>query len=155
MKALVGLLFLVSASAFADDATDRAAIARTVAAINQSPQRPDIFTGDADGRSVPEELSRGKTPSFQVRSPSPDPDAVVVSREPWGEATIQFRPAVVEMKNPRIVSGAIRFITADVALADGTCTYTNESAVTQITPLSFVMKKEGDVWKIASLRVLR
>jgi len=47
--------------------------------------------------------------------------------------------------NPRFVSTTIRFITPDVALVDGTW---------QTVPLLFVMKKEENDWKIASLRTL-
>jgi hypothetical protein len=83
---------------------------------------------------------------------------VTISHEVWGEAAINF-PGVgsitfEEMVNPRIVSGAMRFITPDVALADGACRYNGDSAATQSTPLLFVMKREGGDWKIASLRVL-
>jgi len=56
--------------------------------------------------------------------------------------------------NPRIVSGAIRFVSPDVALSDGVWTYLDETAATHTTPLLFVMKKERGNWKIASLRLL-
>ena len=40
-------------------------------------------------------------------------------------ATINFHRAV-EMLNPKIVSYSVRFITPDVALADGACVYQEE-----------------------------
>jgi hypothetical protein len=90
-------------------------------------------------------------------SPPSDHPTVTTSHEVWGEAAINF-PGVgsitFEEVNPQIVSGAIRFITPDVALADGACRYNDDSAATQSTPLLFVMKREGGDWKIASLRVL-
>ena len=49
---------------------------------------------------------------------------------------------------------SIAFITPDVALAEGACTYEDDHATKQTSPLLFVMKKEGDDWKIASIRVL-
>ena len=83
---------------------------------------------------------------------------VIISHEPWGEATINF-PGIgsitsVEILNPQITASAIRFITPDVALADGACTYKDDGTTTQTTPLLFVLKREGDDWKIASLRLL-
>lgn len=80
----------------------------------------------------------------------------MISREPWGEAKIVYpgMPSLppLEMLDPRIVSGKIRFITPDVALADATYTYSAEG---QTKPLLLVMKKQKDKnWKIASLRVL-
>ncbi len=96
--------------------------------------------------------------------PWPDHPTVTISHDPWGEATINFPgmpplppagfyPWINLWIYPRIVSGAIRFITPDVALAEGAWIY-QDGAATQTIPLLFVMKKEGDNWKIASLRVL-
>ena len=86
---------------------------------------------------------------------------MTISHEPWGEATIDL-PGVASLATfeipitlqPRIVNGAIRFITPDAALTDRVWTYEDGSGATQATPILFVMKKEGDNWKIASLRVL-
>lgn len=88
-----------------------------------------------------------------MRSSSSDHPTLVISHEPWGEATINF-PGV-EIVNPRIESRTVRFITPDVALADGVCTYRDFNGHAETTPLLFVMKKEGERWKIASIRLLR
>jgi hypothetical protein len=165
MKALLWLPLLAGACAWADEAADRAAISRVIGALNETPQRAELFTADADGRSVPDQL-RGKRLLYRVRWPAGNPmpsspsdhPTVTISHEVWGEAAINF-PGVdsitfEEMVNPRIVSGAMRFITPDVALANGACRYNGDSAATQSTPLLFVMKREGGDWKIASLRVL-
>jgi hypothetical protein len=89
--------------------------------------------------------------------PRPIAPTVTISHEPWGEATINFPGRrhffPIEIVNPRIESRTIRFITTDVALADAACTY-QEDGTTRTTPLLLVMKKEGNDWKIASLRVL-
>jgi hypothetical protein len=61
----------------------------------------------------------------------------------------------LELTNPRVASRAIRFITPDVALVDGACSYRVDVSNTQTTPLLLVMKKgKEDSWKIASLRLL-
>lgn len=163
MKALLWLPLLFSA-AWADEAADRTAIVRAIAALNEFPQRTELFTADADGRSVLEQLWKGKRLVYRVRTTdaasswASDRPTVIISHEPWGEATINF-PGMggmpgVEILNPRIVSLAVRFITPDVALADGAFTYEDGSAPAQTTPLLFVMKKQADDWKIASIRVL-
>lgn len=77
----------------------------------------------------------------------------MISHKPWGEATINFPGA--EVANPRIESRTIRLVTPDVALSDGAFTYKAEGRKTETTPLLFVMKKEGDRWNIASIRLLR
>jgi len=78
---------------------------------------------------------------------------VTISLEPMGEASIHL-PDTLEILNPRIACGTLRFITPEVALADASWTYQGEGAATQTVPLLFVMKKEGADWKIAALRIL-
>jgi hypothetical protein len=79
--------------------------------------------------------------------PSIDHSNVTISHEPWGEAAIN-------LMSPRILIAAIRFITPDVALADATRTHKVDDGTTQTIPLLFVMKREGENWKIASVYVL-
>ena len=149
--------------AAADEAADRVVIQRTIAALNEFPPRAALFTPDASSELGRLPTVQGRV--YRIPGPSRDPAAmprvdrptVTISHEPWGEAAIglpgmESLPAL-EILNPRIVSGAIRFITPHVAVVDGDWTY-KDGAVTETTPLLFVMKKEGDGWKIASLRVL-
>jgi hypothetical protein len=60
----------------------------------------------------------------------------------------------MEIVNPRIESRAIRFVTPDVALTDGVCTYRDGNGIAPATALLLVLKKEGGQWKIASIRLL-
>jgi hypothetical protein len=163
MKAILCLPLLLCSYASAEEAGDRAAIGRAIATLNEQPQRTTVFTADASS-----ELDR--LPDVKLKSVRPlgVPDAIVpvggplgatvtISHEPFGEATINLPGATslpaMEVLNPRIASGSVRFLTPDVALAEGAWTYTSQGA-TQTIPLLFVMKKEGDAWKIASLRLL-
>jgi hypothetical protein len=147
-------LFFVS-HAWADEAADRAAIGRAIASLNESSNEPSqhnaLFT--ADGNAASElALLRRVNPPFRIVGPSQESipiGAVTISHEPWGEARINF-PAM----ESRTIDRSIVFITPGVALAEGACAYQDDAAATQTTPLLFVMKKEGDDWKIASLRVL-
>ncbi len=165
VKAFLCLPLLFGA-AWADEAADRKVIARTVAALNEFPQRTELFTADADARSVLDQLWKGKRLVYRMQSrttdavspSSSDHPTVTISHEPWGEATINF-PRMdgmprVEMLNPRIVGSNVRFIKLDVALANGAFTYEDGSATAQTTPILFVMKKQGVDWKIASIRIL-
>ena len=102
-------------------------------------------------------------PTFRTLRQASDPGTVridqptvTISHEPWGEATINFPEMTsfpVEILNPRIVRRTIRFITPDVALAEGTWTYEGNGSALQ-KPLLFVMKKEGATWRVASLHLL-
>jgi hypothetical protein len=164
VRAILCLPLLLASYASADEAADRVAIDRAIAALNELPQRAAVFTEDASSelKRLPNVMPR----AFRTLGPQDDRASlpridrptVTISHEVWGEATINIPGATsltaLEILNPRIANGAIRFITPDVALTDGAWTYEDGSGVTQTTPILFVMKKEGDNWKIASLRVL-
>jgi hypothetical protein len=164
VKAILCLPILLAPYASADEAADRVAIDRAVAALNELPQRADVFTDDAS--SELKRLPNVKPRAFRVPGPQDDRvslprtdgPTVTISHEIWGEATINIPGVaslpVFEILNPRIVNGAIRFITPEVALTDGIWKYEDENGMTQTIPILFVMKKEGSNWKIASLRVL-
>jgi len=154
MKALLCALLLFAPNAFADEAAERIAIGRAITTLNGPSQHSALFTGDGRAYSEFERLRRANRPAFRIVGPAADPvsmartdhPTVTISREPWGEATINL-PG-------RESRPSIAFVTLDVALAEGACTYEDDHATWQTTPLLFVMKKEGDDWKIASIRVL-
>ena len=131
-------MLLLGVSLWGDEAADRAQIASVIATLNQAPELARLFTADSDAASVLAEISR-LTP------------VVTISHEPWGEATWGFAGS-----RPRISSTAVRFITPDVALIDGSAVDGTASRADgkDSTPLLFVMKKEGDSWKIASIRLV-
>jgi hypothetical protein len=152
MKTLLCVLLLFAPHALADEAAERIAIGRAIRTLNESSQHSALFT---DGRAYSEfELLRRAHPlAFRIIGPA-DPEVmartgdptVTISHEPWGEATINL---------PRRESRpSIAFITPDVALAEGVYTYEDDHATKQTMPLLIVMKKEGDDWKIASIRAL-
>jgi hypothetical protein len=126
---LLSLIFAVSA--WSDEPADRSAIDRTISSLNGVSRPTGYFTADSDAPAALDQLLK------------PKGYTVAISHEPWGEADIK-------MQTPTILGRTTRFITSNVALVDGTCSYSEGTAI----PLLFVMKKEGDVWKIASLRVL-
>jgi hypothetical protein len=154
-------LFLASCS-WADEAADRVAIDRAVASLNQLPRSASIFTEDASS-----ELGRlPNVDPLTIRVPGPQSYPVptgeatlTISREPWGEVAIAYpgvpHSRVFEIINPRIENnGPIRFLTPDVALTDGVWTHEDDSGATQRITILFVLKKQGDDWKIASVRIL-
>ena len=149
MRYLLCLPLLFASFAWADEVTDRDAIRTVIATLNDSPS--------AANSDAPFELARLRQlhpNEFRVIAPSDDSwvqtsePVLVVSKQPWGEARIDF-PTV-----PMRVNHAITFVEPDVALAEGAYTYRDTSATLQTVPLLFVMKREGDGWKIAALRVL-
>lgn len=157
MKAGLCLLLASAVYVLADEASDRAAIERTIAGLNEMPRRGALFIDEANALAELARLPR-VAPGSRILRPRGDPPlpTVTISHEPWGEATINFplmASPTLEILNPRITGGAVTFITPDVALCDGTWTYNDGSAL-QTIPLLLVMKKEGADWKIASLRML-
>jgi hypothetical protein len=157
MKALFCVLATFCVCGWADETGDRRAIVNAVAALNEFPHQADLLTSDADGTDIPDQLRKGKRLEFRMRSSPSDHPTVVISHEPWGEAMIKLpgTSVAVEMLNPRIESSTVRFITPEVALAEGAWTYKAATGKTETTPLLFVLKKVADRWKIASIRVLR
>jgi hypothetical protein len=129
VKRLACLSLVFAASGWAEEAADRASIERVIAALNQTPRPVGLFTADFDGSALPGALT------------------VTISHEPWGEATIgplfALGPA-----GPKITIGRVRFITGDVALVEG-------AGGVESTPLLFVVRKEIEGWKIASVHTLR
>jgi hypothetical protein len=164
MRTIACLPFFLASLALADDVADRAAIGRVIAGLNEQPRRAALFTVDSDAPAELERLPKVEPLEFRVRTPEADPalpsgadrPTLTISHEPWGEAAIDFpgRLPVVELVNPRIVGSGIRSITPDVALADGRWTYTEKGGATRTIPLLFVVKKEGETWKLAALRTL-
>jgi hypothetical protein len=151
LKAILCVPLLAAPYALADESADRVAIGVAIAGLNEVARGSPPFAEGADTS----ELDRLKTDSRGVSGP-PVP-TVTISHEPWGEATINFPgtqpPLALEILNPRIVCRVIRFIMPDVALADGAWTYVGRDA-TMEKPLLFVMRREGNTWRIASLRIL-
>jgi len=165
--ALIGLPLLLSSIGWAEEAADRGQIDKTIAALNVTPEPSGLYTDDSVSElgKLPQP---GKTQGrLQLNSvvqtqqalgaPTAQP-TVVISHEPWGEARInlggaELTPPAMEMLNPHISSGTIRFVSADVATVDGKWTYTDGGSIRTI-PLLFVMRREGDEWKIASARLL-
>jgi len=72
------------------------------------------------------------------------PGGVIIGTdEPWTALTL-----------PRVVSGAIRFITPAVAIVDGASIIRGAVMLAPRVPLLFVMKKEDTEWRISAIRVL-
>ncbi len=146
--------------AFADEAADRASIARVVSQLNRDPEPEGLFTTNADASVLGTLRSAGPVRVRVLSTPAyPNVLTVTISHEPWGEASIGPGAPAVEVLNPRIASGAIRFVTPDVALVDATfsyssSTYSSSAGGPEVTPLLIVVKREGEIWKIDSVRQL-
>jgi hypothetical protein len=133
MKTILGGFLLLASSAIAaEEAVERASIATTISWLNGSVLDPDLFTADFPDSA---ELTRGAQGNFGAR--------VVISKEPWGEATWFPLPA---SRTPRFVIQSVRFVTPDVAVVDG-IDRQNESR-----SVLFVVKKDGIAWRIAAFR---
>jgi hypothetical protein len=157
MRIQLCLTLLCASFTLADEAVERNSIDRAIAALNELPLRSDLLSEDALS-----ELSKlpHVTPDFgflDSLSPSGSP-RVSISREPWREATIELPGSPTAMKlvllNPRISNKATRFITQEVAVADGTWVFQSATGATQIIPIFFVLKKDRETWRIEIVRLL-
>ena len=138
MRAILCLPLLFAAGLRADEAKDRASIEKVIATLNDPVQRAALFTSDASSDVDFDRLIDLHRPDRFV------PYRPIGINETWTELTA-----------PYVVSGAIRFITADVATVDGASTISGAIVLVPRVPLLFVMKRESAKWKISSVRVLR
>lgn len=128
---------MFAAVSWADEVSDRAAIALVIDALNDPAQRAGLFTQDAD---CPVDFDR-LVDLHRNHCPSP---AVLIRRdEKWSELTV-----------PRVVSHAVRFVTPDVALVDGASIIRGAVSLKRCVPLLFVMRKERAEWRIRAVRVV-
>jgi hypothetical protein len=148
----------------ADEAADRAAIEKVIATLNSSPGSPGLFTEDFsdDGVLISLGIYRD-SPSVTIPVRAPDGghstihlDAIsmCVSREPMGElgpCGEMDRSAAAPAS--RFVIQSVRLITPDVALVDAV-NNREFAGLSRRSPVLLVLRREGDLWKIASLRVM-
>jgi hypothetical protein len=131
MKAVICTLLASISYAWAYGVADRAAIEHVIGSLNAGYEKPHsvLFTADAENEVD--------------RLASLDRWLLERSNEPWSEVT-----------TPRLVIQSVRFVTPDVALVDAANTHYGSTILARRIPVLFVMKKEGTVWRISSLRVL-
>jgi hypothetical protein len=129
VKVVLSLAVLLTSALWADEVADRVAIEATIAALNATPERPDIFTADFPNAA---EFRRFKDENRLHAT-------VVISREPMGEAT--WSPGAIAP----FVTRSVTFITQDTAVVVGSC---------QQQLVVFVMKHKNSTWRIASFRSL-
>jgi hypothetical protein len=152
MKTIFLVPFLLAATAWADETADRASIARAVTALNDPGQRTGAFAKGANPASELFRLLTFDPRPTMVPSSEPPRLTVVISHEPWGEATIEPAPSGIAPAVPQIESGPIQFLNSDVALVEGTARPADRILSMQVF---FVMLREGPDWKIGTLRVLK
>jgi len=128
MKAALSITLLLASGAWAQEAIEKASIATTISRLNASPTDSTLFTADFPDTAL-------------LSHPGVQAGRVVISKEPWGEAT-WFPVSSVD----RFVIKSVRFVTLEVALVEGT-DRSNDNA-----PVLFVMKKDGTAWRIAGFR---
>jgi len=132
MKPVLCVSLLFAVCALADDAADRIAIEREITSLNATGSGPDakslttLFTSDAD----PAEIERLADMQRQV---------LEISNRPWSEVP------------PTRIVKSIRFVTADVALVDGSMAQF-DSVLVGSRRVLFVMKKQGTEWRIFAFR---
>jgi len=162
MSATVCSLILFAASGWAGELSDYTAVESAVAGLNNRTTRAALFTKDADGRAMLEQLLRPRVPlGLQAPVPMPvdtestEPTIVrvpglslelAISHEPMGEAQLRpipwppvqgfyGLPTGFGPAGPtNIISRNIRFITPDVAVVDASIQARPPSPVRFSTP---------------------
>ena len=135
--AVAGLCLLVSRGLLLSQANGDAAVRQVVARYLEVRNHPDamklkaLFTADADQLVSSGEWRRGRESLVK--------GAMASSRKEAGNSSIQL--------------DSVRFVTKDVAMADGDyATHTAGAAAGRKMRTTFVIKHEPDGWKIAAIR---
>ena len=178
VKTILCLSLTFSALVWANEASDRAAVEKVILGLNDSPQNPALFMPGFNG--FPELARLDTQPASELarvassrRSPSPIDLAaihVVISKDPWGEATLSIPPTVpVAVSYPapppdqgRLISRfniqSVRFISKDVALVEAVKDHYYERPGPrnrwQSNPALFVVKKDRKAWRIDSVHII-
>jgi len=156
------LLALLCASvAFAAEAADRAAIDSMVRTLNEAPQSPRLFaTGFEGAAELAHVTQNSKFSDSKLNlsySNEARPTGVVISHEPMGEASWNPLPLAVPTVTevsvpPRFIAQSVRFVAPDVALLDTLQEHYDIHSAPQRVPVLLVLKKEKNIWRIASVR---
>ena len=133
MRVIICLAALFAIMLKANEVTDRAAIDAVIEAVNNPLQRTRLFTKDLDST-----VNFDRLIDLHLASSATVP---VGTPEPWRLLT-----------EPHIVSGAIRFITPDVAMVDAASTVRGAVTLAETVPLLFILKKEQAGWRINAVR---
>jgi hypothetical protein len=120
---------LLATLAWADATTDRNAIEHIVAAVTTEEKPANLFTQDADS-----DLTKLKILDRQ---------RVAASKAVWSELSM-----------PVMTIESIRFLTADVALVNAANSQFGSTTLRQKIPVLVILLRQGNEWKIASLRLL-
>jgi hypothetical protein len=126
MRAILASVLLCATLAFADQPADRTAIESVVKSLKTASPVAALFTADADSDLVQLNAAQSSETADQI----------------WSESA-----------PPGLVIDSIRFLTPDVAIVNAAVLQIG-SVLIRRTPVLFVMKKETNSWKIASLRML-
>ena len=178
VKTILCLSLGLSALVWANEASDRAAVEKVILGLNDSPQNPALFMPGFNGfpelaRLDTQPASEPARVASSRRSPgSIDLAAihVVISKEPWGEATLEIPrtiPVAVSYPAPppdqgRLISRfnirSVRFVAKDVALVEAVKDHYYERPGPrnrwQSNPALFVVKKDRKLWRIDSVHVI-
>jgi hypothetical protein len=127
MKMLLFLALLWPASVWADEAADRVAIEKVMAALKDPAAA--VWAPGVDGQAERAKLAGG---------------GPVSGGGPMSE--VFFAGVALQ---------SIQFITTDVALVDASETWVGSLIVSRTVPVVLVLKKVGADWRVAALRILR
>jgi hypothetical protein len=175
MRLVLCLSILMASSAgAADEAADRAAIEKVISTLNSAPGSPGLFTDDfGDGavltslgvyRDSPRDSPRdGPAVTIPVAAPESGQPTIhvsvgeismCVSHDPMGElGPCGGMDRSGSAPASRFIIQSLRLITPEVALVDAV--HNREFAgLSRRSPVLLVLRREGGVWKIASLRVM-
>jgi len=161
MRLVLCLSILVASSSAwaADEAADRAAIEKVISTLNSAPGSPGLFTEDfGDGAVL---TSLGVYRSAAIRQDAIPLGVPCQAPEVWPELgcppqTRSGGQSTVGLPAPpaHFVIQSIRLLTPDVALVDALNERGGAGALRH-SPVLLVLRKDGAVWRIASLRVMR
>jgi hypothetical protein len=151
IRRAVSVAALAAGCLVAQEASDRQAVQRSVEALNLRNWRSATITSDPAALATFQRLLRGKNLTYRIRPGAGQPVVVAGRHGMFGNTPAKVTAPMVELQNPRVVPGAVRFVSEDEATVDASLVEWS-GTVRRSTPLLFTMKRDAGVWKIAGLQ---
>jgi hypothetical protein len=146
------LLAVAPVCLMADERAEREAIQSAIGALNERQWRAATITSDPKALAEFQRLLRRKNLTWQIRPGVGRPATVNAQHGMFTRAPVKAQAPSIELKNPRVVPGAVELVSDDRAIAHAALVEYRGTAK-ESTPLVFTMKKVEGVWKIAELKV--
>src|SRR4051794_37640652 len=114
-RRILWLLAVAPVCLFADERSDRDAIQNAIGALHERQSRGETIPSDPMALAEFQKLLGGKALQWQTRPGVPRPLAIGAQHGMFSRTPAKVQAPAIELKNPRVVPGAVEFVSDDEA----------------------------------------